>query len=125
MVLLLFQLLKKKMQSNKNIQIFFTDDEEQKKPYNYSIGLSNNCDPLNSVPNSLVVSKIELVVSENCPTGLNTLYKQLLLLDEFRENYLKRAGRTIFPNFSQKGTLFNSPSGSLPFAEELVQEVLG
>ena len=55
---------------------------------------------------------------------LTFLYKNLLLDENLRENYLKGICRNKKTNFVQKAPLFNS-ANPLSFAERLVQEVLG
>lgn len=112
------------MQNNKNIQIL-EDGYEQDKTTNCNcsrlLKISTIQAPLCSLHKEFVVS--------NRPTNLNSLFKQILLDENLRENFLK--GGTIMKfnpsNFDNTSFLINHfiihGIAPLPYAEQLIFEV--
>lgn len=110
------------MQTNKNEQLLVEKYEDK----------TTNCNCSRSRQDSTIQAPFcslqkEFVVS-NRPTNLYSLFKQLLLDENLRENFLK-GGSTMTFNFSNfDNTSFSKHfiihgSAPLPYAEQLIYEV--
>lgn len=106
------------MQNNKNIAVLDEGWKESGSQLSQLQVMSED-----SAPISLCSIQIESVVTKS-PAGLNTLFKQLLIDEDLRENFLKGYG-TWKENSNVNTDIFQPFPCSLPFAERIVNEVCG